>query len=471
MKNCIKSLRKYVHEKLGNKSIRNSLDTDHDVIIKEELLSSLTGCGDDVQLLKDILSNMDEKFYDKIDLLQYLLETHPNPHWVNYLLSQEEFAKGREIVHSFPTNIWLDLASICNIECRFCKYTSNLLPKSFVSLQQVEAIEWLKFVRLLNLSAGTGESLTNPEFIKIFHYIRATYPHLHITFLTNGKALSEEICYTLRDQLDQFHISMNASNAEDYEEIIHKGSWELFLKNLKQMKRILKNCSRPKISASFVMMRWNIERAVEYLEFAADHGASLVLFHHYYTPHIRDYHKSDHKVLERKFPVNQSLYFFKELSDRVFDRVQKRASELNVEVQVPVPFAAGKYWINFGARSQRETPFICNAPWMNMYLLWGIKSKREEITMCCGLAADIGVFFERDQIATREGLHKVWNSPVLQAYRRTVNGPSINPICELCRITDRFDPKATYPDQREFFKFVQLPCPEHFDEQKGLKQN
>jgi sulfatase maturation enzyme AslB (radical SAM superfamily) len=471
MKDFIKSIIKYVQEKFGNTSVSNSLDTNQELTIKDEILSSLAGFGDDYQLLKDILSDMDEDISDKIDLLKYLLEKHPRPHWVNYLLSQEEFIQRREIVHSFPINIWFDLASICNIECRFCKYSVNLLPKSFVTLQQVEAIEWLKFVRLLNLSSGTGESLTNPEFIKIFHYLRETYPHLHITLLTNGKALSEEICYTLRDQMDQLHISMNASNEKDYKEIIHKGSWEIFLKNLNQMKRIFHNSSKPKISASFVMMRWNIERAVEYLEFAADHGASLVLFHHYYTPHIRDYHKSDHKVLERKFPVDQSLYFFKDLSDRVFDRVQKRASELNVEVQVPVPFAADKYWINFGMRSQTEPSFLCNTPWMNMYLLWGMKSKREEITMCCGLAADIGVFFERDQIATKEGLHKVWNSPILQAYRRTVNGPGINPICELCRITDRFDPKATYPDQREFFKFVQLECPEHFAEQKGLKQN
>jgi hypothetical protein len=98
-----------------------------------------------------------------------------------------------------------------------------------------------------------------------------------------------------------------------------------------------------------------------------------------------------------------------------------------------------------------------------MFMLWGWKSRKEEITMCCGLASDTGIRFEWDEIFTKPGLGRVWNSPAMQAYRRTVNGNRINPICALCRKIDRFSPDAVYPDQRKFFVFNDLPIPPHFE--------
>lgn len=57
----------------------------------------------------------------------------------------------------------------------------------------------------------------------------------------------------------------------------------------------------------------------------------------------------------------------------------------------------------------------------------------------------------------------VRNSDTIRAYRRTVNGKTVNPICKMCREVDRFDPASTYPDQRSFFQFNKLPIPPHFE--------
>lgn len=89
-----------------------------------------------------------------------------------------------------------------------------------------------------------------------------------------------------------------------------------------------------------------------------------------------------------------------------------------------------------------------------MFMLWGFKSKREEILMCCGLANDLGVYFKWEEMFTKTGFIQTWNSPTMQAYRRTVNGSKVNPICALCRKLDRFAPGSIYPDQRKFFEFV-----------------
>jgi MoaA/NifB/PqqE/SkfB family radical SAM enzyme len=399
---------------------------------------------------------------DEYQLLQWLMENHPEPHWINYLLGLYEFEHAILEVRSLPTNVWMDISSICTVECRFCKYTHEQLPKQNVSLEQVKSISWLKYVRLLNLTAGTAEALANPEFIEIFDYLRDTFPHLHITLLTNGRTLNPEILEALRGRLDALHVSMNASSEEDYNRIIARGSWPSFLANMEAMKTIMAGVERPRITASFVMMRWNLDRALSNLEFASKHGANLVLFHHYYPSYVKDIH-ADLPSLEQKFDERESLYFDRERSDLVFGQLAGRAKDLGVEVQVPPAFATKvPANIYYGARSYLSPPKDCIYPWTNMYMLWGFKSKREEITLCCGLASDIGVYFDRDSVASIDGLRAIWNSPTMKAYRNTANGENTNPICKLCREIDRFDPTSTYPDQKEFFAFNNLPVPPHF---------
>jgi MoaA/NifB/PqqE/SkfB family radical SAM enzyme len=429
----------------------------------KDILLELQNLGEDIDLTAPFLLELERQdlFLDKYDALAYLLDRHPFPHNVNYILSCEERARGIAKLKSLPPNVQMDLTSFCNVECRFCKYKRGYHSPHMVTLEQIKAIEWFKFIKWLNFSAGTGESITNPQFIEIFDHIRNMYPRLQMEFLTNGIALKERVVDAIVGRLDRMHISMNASNEEDYHKAIKGGNWSIFSKNLRYLQAALRNADRPKISASFVMMRWNIEKAVQYLEFAADIGASLVLFHHYYTPYIHDIHGSDPTVIEDKFPKHESLYYHRELSDREFAKVKERAQELGIQVQLPVPFSEGQYNIAYASRTKDDALTVCPAPWQNMFILWGFKSKREEVTICCGLASDIGAFLERDEIASREGLMKVWNSPILQAYRRTVNGKRVNPICALCRKIDRFDPDALYPDQSLFYKYNELDIPPH----------
>lgn len=420
--------------------------------------------GLDPQVLRQLIDRYFDEGGENSEwgALSWLLDHHPATHWANYLLGQYEFENGIEQVRSFPTNVWMDISSVCTVECRFCKYTHEQLPKQNVSLEQVKSIKWLKYVRLLNLSAGTAEALANPEFIEIFNYIRDEYPHLHLTVLTNGRTLEPEVLRVLRDRIDALHVSMNASNEEDYDRIIARGSWSSFSANMEAMRTIMAGAQRPRISASFVTMRWNLDRAVANLEFAHRHGAGLVLFHHYYPSYVSDIH-GGLPSRDQKFEDGESLYYDRERSDAVFSEVLRRAQELGVEVQVPPPFASDSgVKIYYGARSLLDPPKTCIYPWTNMYMLWGFKSKREEITLCCGLASDIGIYFDRDAVASTDGLRQVWNSPTMMAYRRTANGESVNPICDLCRKVDRFDPASVYPDQKLFFEFNDLPVPAHF---------
>jgi len=428
-----------------------------------DVCRELQGHGDDPMTIGTILSDLERRGVrgDRYDALRALTAAHPRPHWANYFLCMEEARRGVDLVSSYPPFVWMDVSSICSVECRFCKYTHDQLPKRNVTLDEIQRIEWFKYVRNLNLTAGTAEAITNPQFVDIFDYLRRTHEHLHLSFLTNGRTLNARILDAIVGRLDALHVSMNASNEADYDRIIAKGNWRQFSTNMRHMRDRLKGATRPNVSASFVKLRWNLDRAVQDLEFAADHGASFVMFHHYYPHYVNDIHHDRPERLAEKFGFEDSLYFDRERSDEVFARVRDRAQQLGVEVATPPPFG-GRHHLAFGVRSLTPPPDDCVDPWTKMYFLWGFKSRREEITICCGLAADIGVYFDRAEIATSEGLMKVRNSPTLRAYRRTVNGGRRNPICDQCRKIDRFAPDAVYPDQRTFFEFNDLPVPPHF---------
>ena len=429
--------------------------------VYQDIFRDLVGNGDDPAIVTSLLTGMenDGTLLSRYDALAYLLDRHPRPHWVNYFLCMEEFQNGIDVVKSYPTYVWMDISSICTVECRFCKYTHQHLPKEIVRPEQVQSIEWLKYVRLLNLTSGTAEALSNPFFGDIFDYLRDTYPHLHLSFLTNGRTLKERALRLIAGRLDALHVSMNASNEKDYERIIANGSWRDFDRNMADMTSVFRTQARPKVSASFVMMRWNLESQLHNLDYAVDRGASQILFHHFYPHYIQDLHQADAQTLGEKFGHDDSLYHEQERADETILKLRARGQELGVEVITP-PLFSEQADVFFGARSLKAPPSDCSDPWTKMYLLWGFKSRREEVTICCGLAADLGVFFDRDEIASSAGLMRtVRNHPTMRAYRRSVNGTSVNPICKLCRKVDRFAPDAVYPDQKSFFEFNDLPIP------------
>ncbi len=439
----------------------------------KEIRRGLVAHGEVPGLLDPLLVQMEalSPTLGRYDALKALLQKHPRPHQVNYLLGQEEYKQGTEVMTAFPTHVLMDISNICTVECKFCKYTHGHLEKRWLKLEEIQQIEWLQYPLYLNFTAGTAEALSNPQFIPIFEHVHKTYPHLILGLLTNGRTLNQKVLDALEGRLHELHISMNASNEEDYDGIIANGSWSLFSKHMKLVKAMLQRTKKPWLQASFVKMRWNLKSALQELEFAVEHGAHKVLFHHYYPHYIPDLHSGDTKTLTEKFGPDQSLYLEKERSDEMFARVRERARELGVEVETPVPFGATDANITWGMCTVTKPAYDCTYPWTHMFMLWGFKSKREEILMCCGLANDLGVYFKWEEMFTKTGFIQTWNSPTMQAYRRTVNGSKVNPICALCRKLDRFAPGSIYPDQRKFFEFVRLPVPPHFKEGKWPSLN
>ncbi|MBF0339312.1 MAG: radical SAM protein [Nitrospirae bacterium] len=383
-------------------------------------------------------------YLNKYDALVYLLERHTAPALVNELLCIEEAEMSIEEVKSYPLEVHMDMSTICNIRCRFCKYTPGMYPVEMITLDYIKSIEWFKYIRRFYMAGLTGETLTNPEFIEIFNFIRDTYPHLILTLYTNGAALSEKVINTIAGRLDCLHVSINAATKEDYNNIIKNGNWDVFSANMKHMANMRKNFDKPVISASFIMVRSNIDNAVRHVEFARDHGISTVQLPHYIHGLNAAYCNSDLSGQYEKFTREDSLYFERQKSDDMFEQAAQCARESGINLMYPVPFQCNDYVVRYG-RKTLDRSWKCFFPWTNIHLHWGAKSKRREVIFCCGTATDNGIFYNKEDVVTKEGLLRIRNDKILCLYRRTVNGPKVNNVCNFCRSYDVSDPDSGFP--------------------------
>ncbi|MBF0565442.1 MAG: radical SAM protein [Nitrospirae bacterium] len=482
----------------------------HPVYVK--LLGELWQKGDDDAWLAGEFRRLEEdgRFLDRYATLTHLLEIHPYPHHVNALLCTWEMENSIETVRSFPINLGMDITNMCNVRCRFCKYTDGLFPADTVTLAYVRRIEWFRYLSGFGFGGGTAESLVNPGFVDIFNYIREGFPHLYINIFTNGVALTPEVLHVLAGRLDHLHVSMNASNEEDYGRVVARGNWKRFSANMKSMAEILRGHSRPVVTSSFVMIRSNVQRAVEFVEFAHAHGASRVTLNHYLSGINERYYGAETATMEEKLKKTDSLYYDRERANEYFAMALERGRELGIEVDVPVPFPSRKAyeapqahkesqispapqesraskahreqelqahreaplsWITFANRSVSPPPAVCFAPWSHMFLRWGIRSVRPEVWFCCGSAVDTGIYYDKDEALSASGLLRIRNHPSLRAFRRTVNPPVVNPVCAHCRRVDRFDPDDDFPpDQGAFYDFNCLPMPDHLQRPTRIQQ-
>ncbi len=76
---------------------------------------------------------------------------------VNEALAQSEAKANIARVRSFPIRVQIAITDICNARCTFCSYTPERVSSQPVSLEQLKRCDWLKFSRVLSLTAGLGD--------------------------------------------------------------------------------------------------------------------------------------------------------------------------------------------------------------------------------------------------------------------------------------------------------------------------
>lgn len=135
------------------------------------------------------------------------------------------------LVYELDKKIYINLTNRCTNECIFCLRQDKddvcgqelwLDSEDFTS---EDVIEQLKKFNLSSevIFCGYGEPMLKFEVLRqVAKYIKETYPEVKIRVNTNGHAnfiYKKNVVPELVGLVDEFSVSLNASNSEEYDEL------------------------------------------------------------------------------------------------------------------------------------------------------------------------------------------------------------------------------------------------------------
>lgn len=135
------------------------------------------------------------------------------------------------LVYELDKKIYINLTNRCTNECIFCLRQDKddvcgqelwLDSEDFTS---EDVIEQLKKFNLSSevIFCGYGEPMLKFEVLRqVANYIKETYPKIKIRVNTNGHAnfiYKKNVVPELVGLVDEFSVSLNASNSEEYDEL------------------------------------------------------------------------------------------------------------------------------------------------------------------------------------------------------------------------------------------------------------
>jgi radical SAM protein with 4Fe4S-binding SPASM domain len=139
-------------------------------------------------------------------------------------------------------------------------------------------------LRQVNLT-GAGESLLNPDFIKMVDYLK--HKKIASQFITNGSIMTEAIAKKLINSGMQFVVfSFDTADKYLFEELRPGLKFEKFIRNvslLSKMKKML-GSSTPALNANCVVSEKNYQKLNEFVELAHELGFEHINFIKVFNP-------------------------------------------------------------------------------------------------------------------------------------------------------------------------------------------
>ena len=336
--------------------------------------------------------------------------------YFNRELNRTELLLGRETLRSRPVRMRIGVTRRCNLRCWICGVSrrgsrENAALESAgamdIPMEDYRALAEEAFPYLSELEFNqNGEALARPDLMEMLEI--ADSRGVDITISTNAMLLTDEIMERLMalDNLKCLVVSMDGARPETLEGIRVGADHGKLVRNLQKLAAIRGRGKRPELEIHFAAMRSNIEELPELVEMAGKMGLDRVSVSYLY--------------LDTWMPVEESLYFHKELANSIFHRVE--ASRGDVEVWLPP---------RFGTRPERAG--VCELPWN-----FPAVEPDGDIMPCCMLFGP-----EYSMGGAEKGLEPIWNGPRYRELRRSLlRGEPLFDKCRWCG----FDPAALDPD-------------------------
>jgi hypothetical protein len=202
-----------------------------------------------------------------------------DPWMMNFVVNVFERSRQVEAPTSYPWNISLPIADLCNARCIFC--TSWFEGKAMIAPEQIEAFGEVISKAVYVGLVGHGEPLAHPAFGEIGETIAGLIdPRAGCYTITNGVHLARWTPLLQKMRLNSVSVSLNAATAETHDLVmgLGAGAFDRVIQGIKD----LIDGSRASggapvdVSITMVVTQQNIHEVGAFIELGEALGVSSV---------------------------------------------------------------------------------------------------------------------------------------------------------------------------------------------------
>jgi sulfatase maturation enzyme AslB (radical SAM superfamily) len=192
-----------------------------------------------------------------------------DPYLYNFALNHWEFVHGVAEMESFPWNVVVPIADLCNASCTFCN--SWLRGKRLLKMEELDNFrEVLPYAAMIGLE-GHGEPLIHPQFRKIIARLNELIdPRCRSYIITNAVHLDDHLDDLVALGVGVYNISLNAATRQTHQKVMDLGE-DGFERAVAAIRRLIEireaGVSRNPISinVSLVVTADNVHEAADFI--------------------------------------------------------------------------------------------------------------------------------------------------------------------------------------------------------------
>jgi MoaA/NifB/PqqE/SkfB family radical SAM enzyme len=287
-----------------------------------------------------------------------------------------------------PVNVFLEVASVCNLACSMCKLSSADYRKRQPRFIPVATVERLlrglpKGVELIVLN-GLGEPLLHPQFPDLVRLCKTIYPAAMTSINTNASFLARRAGEVVACGLDELYVSINSANPAQFAASRDGASLADVVAGIRALHAARAACGADR---PVVKMRAVAIRGTDYadlLRLAADLSITTIGVQELCLD--GDWIGDAARALKPD-PAEEQW---------VVEQFPAVAAQTGVAIEI--------FW------PSRELPFVCRSPWETLNVL-----SDGSVTPCCVLShPPSGVVGRTDESSSNE----LWNGDPMREFRQ-----------------------------------------------------
>lgn len=337
----------------------------------------------------------------------------------NKVLNEYEIADGKTILSSKVRSLSITLSRRCNLSCIMCLPPDHPWELPEKTLKEIYAL----FPYLEKILWQGGEVFVLDYFEELLSE-GFRYPNIRQSIVTNAQLIEERIAERLLKNSVGITISIDGTTKETYEYIRRGASFEKLIRNLKLIGQLRKQFNSGSIlNLNVAIMKSNYKQIESFIDFAKEYGFDFLCL----MP-IEILVKKNINTAEDIFVNNKDIGALNFLS-KASRNIQEKAKSYGIRLENRLSLVCDE--INnekngsiiddrHQKKIQDRRKLLCHLPWQQLLIDYdGIIRPDCQ----CDLVKNTCSLFEYSS------LEEIWNSKVMQGYRRAILDHDYLNIC------------------------------------------